>query len=94
MTGRERYRNIGLFDDIDKNIENIEKKIDSVKKYFSDIQKNTEIIEIDDIQKEKIIQDYLLGISKKVFIFSRKPKQLYPNFKKAFFCERNKKFVY
>ena len=47
-----------------EDIKNIYKNFKQVKDYFSSFKKN-KVEEIDDIKKEKIIQDYLLGKSKK-----------------------------
>lgn len=63
----EDKENIDLFEDINKNIDNILKKFTIVKDYLSKIQHNHNNIEIDYLQREKIIQDYLLGISQKDF---------------------------
>ena len=66
-----------------EDIKNIYKNFKQVKDYFSSFKKN-KVEEIDDIKKEKIIQDYLLGKSKKKsswnIIFNRKSKKLYFNF--------------
>ena len=53
-------KNISLFDDFYNNIENIQKGFDIVNKYFFDVHYSNKKSEINEIQKEKIIQDYLL----------------------------------
>ena len=53
-------KNIFLFDNIEKNINDIQKRFDIVKKYLTDVHFLNKNDEINNDQKEKIIDDYLL----------------------------------